>query len=117
MILLTHETAAELLFAAAGLIPASVTEAGRAVAAEYRRRRGDLAAVAADMAAEWGEHPDTALARMRACLAIAPLRVELPDSYGPAWLRTAYGSERADQLCDALLGESAGNDDETGDAR
>lgn len=86
MILLTHEAAAELLFAA-GLIPASVTDAGRAVAAEYRRRHGDLVEVAAEMAAEFGDHPDTALARMRRCLAIAPLRVELPDSFGPAWLR------------------------------
>ncbi|HEV2342998.1 MAG TPA: hypothetical protein VGS97_02790 [Actinocrinis sp.] len=111
MILLTHETAAELLFAA-GLIPASVTEAGRAVAAEYRRRHGDLAAVAADMAQDFGDHPQTALARMRRCLAIAPLRVELPDSYGPTWLRAAaYGSELADRTCDALLGESAGFDE------
>jgi hypothetical protein len=104
MILLNHATAAELLFAA-GLIPASVTEAGRAAAAEYRRRRGDLVAVAADMAAEFGEHPETALARMRRCLAVAPLRVELPDSYGPAWLGSP---DYVDRLVDVLFGESAG---------
>lgn len=114
MIMLNHATAAELLFAA-GLIPASVTEAGRAVAAEYRRRQGDLLAVAADMADQFGDHPQSALARMRRCLAIAPLRVELPDSYGPGWLRRelrdGYGSPWADWLADALLGESAGDDE------
>lgn len=115
MIFLTHETAAELLFSA-GLIPASVTDAGRAVAAEYRRRHGDLASATAEMAQAFGDHPDTALARMRRCLAVAPLRVELPDSYGPAWLRGGYGSADADRLCDALLEETAGGHEE-GDGR
>jgi hypothetical protein len=96
VILLNHATAAELLFAA-GLIPASVTDAGRAVAAEYRRRHGDLVGAAAEMAAEFGDHPQSALERMRACLAVAPLRVELPDSYGPAWLGYAEPQPHAGQ--------------------
>lgn len=110
MILLTHEAAAELLFAA-GLIPASVTEAGRMAAAEYRRRAGDLVAVAADVADQFGDHPQSALERMRRCLALAPLRVEMPDSYGPPWLGS---DEYTARLVDALLAETAGPDyDET----
>lgn len=108
---LTHETAAELLFSA-GPIPSSVVAAGRAVAAEYRRRHGDLNAAAAEMAQAFGDRPDSALERMRRCLAVAPLRVELPDSYGPAW---HGGDEYADRLTDALLGESAGYDETEAD--
>lgn len=82
MIIISHEAAAELIFAA-GLCPATVTEAGKVVAAEYVRRHGNLAEAAADALTQYAEHWETAAARMRRCLAIAPTRVELPDSYGP----------------------------------
>lgn len=103
---LTHAAAAELLFGA-GPLPASTVAAARMIAAEYRRRHGDLNGAAAEMAQAFGDHPDTAAARMRACLAVAPRRVELPDSYGPAWL---HGDDPADLLAEALLCESAGYD-------
>jgi len=130
MTILDHETAAELLFAS-GVTPATARDAVRAIVHEYRLHP-DIADAAATMAAEYGEHWESAHARMAACLRIAPGRVELPDALTPAAL-ALIGCETDDctepgpyLLVDkrlycaqcapgAVLAETAGSDDETED--
>lgn len=76
---LDHETAAELLFIAVTAVPASVSEAMRVAAEEYTRIHGDLTVVATQMASQFGDHPESATARMRRCLAVAPLHMVAPE--------------------------------------
>lgn len=84
-----HETIAELLYVT-GEVPATTVEAARAAVREYRRRHGDLTALAGDVAADYsdyGEHAEVAARRMRRLLQLAPERMELPDPLPPEALR------------------------------
>ena len=82
MTILDHTTAAELLFAS-HQDPTSARDAVRAIVHEYRLHP-DLAQAAAQLADEYGDHPHAAAARMARCRALAPGRIELPDSLTPA---------------------------------
>ena len=126
--ILSHVHAAELLFVA-GQVPESSRDAARMIVREYRRDP-DLTHAAAVVAQDFGDYPETASARMRACLRIVPGRIELPDSLTPDAL-ALIGCETDDctepgpyLLVDkrlycarcapgAVLAETAGPDDET----
>lgn len=82
MKLLSHEQAAELLFAA-GLLPVQSADTDALIAEQYLAHHGDPATFAAELAAEYGDHPASAAARMRACLALTPPTMQVPD-YIPA---------------------------------
>lgn len=84
MTTLDHRTAAELLFAS-GQTPDTTRAAVRAIIHEYRLHP-DVQHAAGVLAAEYGEHWETAHARMAACLRIVPGRIELPDGLTPAAL-------------------------------
>lgn len=127
MTIIDHVTGAELLFAS-GHDPASVRDAARAIVRQYRLHP-DVTEAVDVMAQEFGDHPETAAARMAACLKMAPGRIELPDNLSPADAaligcetdlctapgpytpvgRRLYCTECAIQkLREVLLGESAG---------
>jgi len=129
--IIDHTTAAELLFAS-GQDPTGIRDAARAIVRQYRLHP-DVAESVAQMAQEFGDHPDTAAARMARCRQLAPGRIELPDNLTPADvaligcegdLCTAPGPYvavgrrlycvpcGAQRMREALLGETAGNHDE-----
>lgn len=126
-IYLDRTTNAELLFAS-GQDATSTRDAARAIVRQYRLHP-DIAESVAQMAQEFGDHPDAAAARMARCRKLAPARIDLPDTLDPDLValigckhpecpRTEglqlYGHDllcpmhAADALRDALLGESAG---------
>ena len=84
MTILDHRTAAEYLFAS-GQTPDTTRAAVRAIVHEYRLHP-DVQHAVAVLAAEYGEHWETAHARMTACLRIVPGRIELPDALTPGAL-------------------------------
>lgn len=75
---LTHVAAAEVLFAT-GQTPPDEQAAGAAIAREYGLHPSVTDAALA-MAQSFGDYPDTAPARMAACLRVAPDQIELPDA-------------------------------------
>lgn len=124
---LDHTTGAELLFAS-GQDPTSTRDAARAIVRQYRLHP-DIADAIETMAQEFGDHPETAVARMARCRALAPGRIDLPDNLSPSDaaligcendLCTAPGPyvavgrrlfcapHGAQWMREALLGESAG---------
>lgn len=78
MRLLTHIEAAELLFAA-GVVPAHPVDAADLVIEQLKAHGGDPSHFADELAAEYGEHPETAAAHMARCLEAVPDVVEVPD--------------------------------------
>lgn len=96
MTIIDHTTGAELLFAS-GQDPTSTRDAARAIVRQYRLHP-DVAEAVAQMAQEFGDHPDQAAARMARCRQLAPGRLELPDNLTPADL-TLIGCET--ELCTA----------------
>jgi hypothetical protein len=125
-IYLDRTAAAELLFAS-GQDATSTRDAARAIVRQYRLHP-DIAESVAQMAQEFGDHPDAAAARMARCQQLAPARIELPDALDPDMVellgcededctradvelvgkRLLCPVHRADRLRDALLAESAG---------
>lgn len=80
MTVIDHETAAELLYVT-GEVPATTVEAARAAVREFRRRKGDLAGLAGDMAADYQRgHAEIAPGHMARCLQLVPDRIEVPDT-------------------------------------
>lgn len=77
---LTHVAAAEVLFAT-GQTPVDAQAAVAAIAREYGLHPSVTDAALA-MAQSFGDYPDTAPARMRRCLDVAPDQIELPDAVG-----------------------------------
>lgn len=126
MTVIGHIEAAERLFAAtAGELPADAIAAARLIAKQYRLHPDPADAIEA-MADAYGDRPGWAAARMRACLELAPMRVEVPDDLGllgcaqDALGACAHGPlTLVDRLlycpahvAGALLAETAGGDDD-----
>ncbi len=78
MRLLTHEQAAELLFAA-GVVPPHPADAVDRVIEQLKAHGGDPAHFADELAVEYARHPDSAAAHMARCLAAVPDEVLVPD--------------------------------------
>lgn len=132
MTILSHQVCAELLFTS-GQAPEDTIAAARLIARQYRSDP-DLGHTAQAVALEYGEHWETAHERMSRCLRVAPRSVVVPDVLPPGVLEL-IGCERDEctssgpfeavanrlyclrhaataRLAEALLGESAGDDDE-----
>jgi hypothetical protein len=75
---LSHEQAAELLFAA-GVVPPHPVDAVDRVVEQLLAHHGDPAHFADELAQEYARHPDSAAAHMTACLAAFPGDVEVPE--------------------------------------
>lgn len=78
MRLLTHEEAAELLFAA-GVVPAHPADAVDLVIEQLLAHGGDPAHFADELAVEYARHPESAAQHMGRCLAAVPDEVVVPD--------------------------------------
>jgi hypothetical protein len=75
---LSHEQAAELLFAA-GVVPPHPVDAVDRVVEQLLKHGGDPAHFADELAQEYARHPDSAAAHMTACLAAFSGDVEVPE--------------------------------------
>lgn len=95
MRLLSHEQAAELLFAA-GVVPAHPADAVDRVIEQLLAHHGDPKHFADELAVEYARHPQSAAEHMGRCLAAVPNEVEVPEwpERGP-WghLYTGMGDE------------------------
>lgn len=78
MRLLTHEQAAELLFAA-GVVPPSPHDAVDLVVEQLLKHGGDPNRFADELAVEYARHPNSAAEHMARCLAAVPDAVVVPD--------------------------------------
>ncbi len=78
MRLLTHEQAAELLFAA-GVVPAHERDAVDRVVEQLLAHHGDPSHFADELAVEYARHPDSAAGHMARCLAAFEGGVLVPD--------------------------------------
>jgi hypothetical protein len=76
--LLTHEQAAELLFAA-GVVPPHPADVVDRVVEQLLAHGGDPAHFADELAQEYARHPDSAAEHMSRCLAAFEGTVAVPD--------------------------------------
>lgn len=79
MRLLTHEQAAELLFADGRPIPSCLVDVEDRVIEQLKAHGGDPAHFADELAVEYARHPETAAEHMARCLAAVPGEVAVPD--------------------------------------
>lgn len=79
MRVLTHEQAAELLFADGRPVPGHPADVQDRVIEQLKAHGGDANHFADELAVEYGEHWETAHAHMARCLAAVPDEVAVPD--------------------------------------
>jgi hypothetical protein len=84
--ILTHETAAGLLFACGQTVPSSTFAAVQLINRQYRRDP-DVSHASAILAEQYGADQRTAAARMTRCLEVTPTLVDVPDVVTPAAMR------------------------------
>jgi hypothetical protein len=97
--LLTHEQAAELLFADGRQIPAHLADVEDRVIEQLKAHGGDPRHFADELAQEYARHPETAAAHMKRCLDAFAGDVIVPDwpERGPdGHLYTGLGDDDLD---------------------